>query len=69
MDLGELLKLGISVCKRTIPKYLGGVHTYPPRGQKLSTFLRNHAGLIWACDFLQIVDLFFRPLSAFFLIE
>jgi hypothetical protein len=69
MDLGELLKLGISVCKRTIPKYLRGVHTYQPGGQKLSIFLRNHAGQIWACDFLQIADLFFRPLSAFFLIE
>ena len=24
---------------------------------------------MWACDFLQIPDLFFRPLFAFFLIE
>jgi putative transposase len=40
-----------------------------PGGQKWSTFLRNHAGEIWACDFLQVTDLFFRPLFAFFLIE
>src|SRR5437667_3965168 len=40
-----------------------------PSGQKWSTFLRNHAGEIWACDFLQITDLLFRPLFAFFIIE
>jgi putative transposase len=66
---GELLKLGIRVCKRTIQKYLRTVRTHQPRGQRWSTFLRNHAGQIWACDFLQVSDLFFRPLFAFFLIE
>ena len=45
------------------------VRTQQPRGQKWSTFLRNHAANIWACDFLQVTDLFFRPLFAFFLIE
>jgi putative transposase len=57
------------VCKRTIQKYMRGVRRYQPRGQKWSTFLRNHAAQIWACDFLQVTDLFFRPLFAFFLIE
>jgi putative transposase len=66
---GELLKLGIHVCKRTIQKYMRSVRLQQPRGQKWSTFLRNHAGHIWACDFLQVSDLFFRPLFAFFLIE
>ena len=66
---GELLKLGIHVCKRTIQKYMRSVRTQQPRGQKWSTFLRNHAAQIWACDFLQVCDLFFRPLFAFFLIE
>jgi putative transposase len=66
---GELLKLGIRVCKRTIQKYMRGVRTHQPRGQKWSTFLRNHAAQIWAGDFLQVTDLFFRPLFAFFLIE
>ena len=66
---GELLKLGIRVCKRTIQKYLRTVRTNQPRGQRWSTFLRNHAGQIWSCDFLQVTDLFFRPLFAFFLIE
>src|SRR5215472_15205161 len=66
---GELLKLGLHVCKRTIQKYLRTVRTYQPQGQKWSTFLRIHAGQIWVCDFLQVTDLFFRPLFAFFLIE
>ena len=66
---GELLKLGIRVCKRTIQKYIMAVRSPQPRGQKWATFLRNHAAQIWACDFLQVTDLFFRPLFAFFLIE
>ena len=64
---GELLKLGIHVCKRTIQKYMRTVRTYQPRGQTWATFLRNHAAQIWSCDFLQVTDLFFRPLFAFFL--
>jgi putative transposase len=64
-----LLKLGIRVCKRTIQKYIRTVRIHQPRGQTWATFLRNHAGQIWACDFLQVTDLFFRPLFAFFLIE
>jgi putative transposase len=47
---GELLKLGLRVCKRTIQKYMRTVRTKPPRGQKWSTFLRNHAANIWAGD-------------------
>src|SRR5437588_9015000 len=66
---GELLKLGIRVCKRTIQKYMRQVCPPRPRGQKWATFVRNHAADIWACDFLQITDLFFRPLFAFFIIE
>src|SRR5205823_11905441 len=66
---GELLKLGMHVCKRTIQKYMRNVRTKPPRGQKWSIFLRNHAAQICACDFLQITDLFFRPLFAFFIVE
>jgi hypothetical protein len=66
---GELLKLDIHVCKRTIQKYMKHVRVPQPRGQKWSTFLHNHAADIWACDFLQVNDLFFRPLFAFFVIE
>jgi putative transposase len=66
---GELLKLGIRVCKRTIQKYMRTVRTQQPRGQTWATFLRTHAAQIWACDFLQVTDLFFRPLFAFFIVE
>jgi transposase InsO family protein len=43
----------------------------PPRrsGQTWATFLRNHAQDIWACDFLQVYDLLFRPLFLFFIVE
>jgi putative transposase len=63
---GELLKLDIRVCKRTIQKYMRPVRTTQPGGQNWRTFLRNHAAELWACDFLQVTDLFFRPLFAFF---
>jgi putative transposase len=66
---GELLKLGLRVCKRTIQKYMRNVRTKPPRRQTWSTFLRNHTSPIWTCDLLQVTNLFFRPLFAFFLIE
>jgi hypothetical protein len=38
-------------------------------GQSWKTFLHNHAPEVWACDFLQVTDLFFRPIFAFFIIE
>ncbi len=66
---GELLKLGMHVCKRTIQKDMRNVRTPQPRGQRWATFVHNHASQIWACDFLQVTDLFFRPLFAFFVIE
>ena len=66
---GELLKLDIRVCKRTIQKYMRHVRISRPRGQTWTSFLRNHAKEVWACDFLQVTDLFFRSLFAFFIIE
>src|SRR5205807_1793619 len=50
-------------------KYLRDAPRSRPSGQGWATFLRNHAGEIWACDFLQISDLLFRRLFAFFLVE
>ena len=65
---GELLKLDIRVAKSTIQRYLREAR--PPRraGQTWAAFLRNHAGEIWACDFLPVTDLLFRPVYAFFVI-
>jgi transposase InsO family protein len=66
---GELLKLGISVAKRSIQMYLRGTRRPRPRGQTWSTFLRNQARGIWACDFLHCTDLCFRSVFAFFIVE
>ena len=64
---GELLKLGVKVSKRTVQRYL------PKRRrqsvQSWATFLRNHAGYIWACDFTVAHDLLLRPLYIFIIIE
>jgi len=66
---GELRKLGIAVCKRTVQKYMRRARPPRPPGQAWGTFLRTHAREVWACDFLQLTDLCFRPLFAFFVVE
>jgi transposase InsO family protein len=70
---GELLKLDIRVCKRTIQKYMRQARKPKPSdrkpGQNWRTFLHNHASQVWACDFLPMYDLFFRPLFIFFIME
>lgn len=37
-------------------------------GRRKTVFSKEHPSL-WACDFLQVMDLFSRPLFAFFIIE
>jgi transposase InsO family protein len=65
---GELLKLGISVAKRTIQRYKRKVRAPTlPHGQSWKTFLANHT--VWAGDFLQVHDIWFRSLFAFFVID
>jgi len=64
---GELLKLGIRVNKRTIQRYIPKVHR--ASSQTWATFLKNHAGEIWACDFTVAHDLLFRPLYIFVVIQ
>src|SRR3954454_21516866 len=66
---GELGKLGIRVAKRSIQTHLRGNQVPRPRGQTWATFLRNPAHESWACDFLPVTDLCFRPLFAFFVVE
>jgi transposase InsO family protein len=66
---GELARLGIRASKRTIQKYVRRARPPRPAGQSWRAFLRNHAGETWACDFLQLTDLLFRPVFAFFIVE
>jgi hypothetical protein len=66
---GELLKLGIEVAKSTIQRYIDEACGPLSTKQTWSTFLRNHAQDIWACDFLQTYDLFFRTIFVFVVIE
>ena len=65
---GELLKLDIRVAKWTVQKYMRAARPAHRAGQPWSAFLRNHAEDIWACDFLPVTDLLFRPLYAFFVV-
>jgi len=65
---GELLKLDIRVAKWTVQKYMRDARPPGRAGQPWATFLRNHAGEIWACDFLPVTDVLFRPVYAFFVI-
>lgn len=57
---GELFKLGIKLHKHTIRKYMKQVRRRTSQNWK--TFLKNHAGEIWACDFTVIHTIFFKPL-------
>jgi putative transposase len=67
-----LLKLGIVVHADTVKKYMHRARQgVPPgnQGQTWATFIKNHAGEMWACDFLQTYDLFFRVVFVYFIIE
>jgi putative transposase len=60
------------VSKETIKKYVRRARKgLPPlkQGQTWATFLANHASEIWACDFVQTDDLFFRTVFAYFIVE
>ena len=65
---GDLLKLGIRGSKGTIQKYMRRVRPPGKRGQSWNTFVGNHSCDIWACDFLQLYDVLFRPIFAFFFV-
>jgi len=65
-----LLKLGVRVSPRTVRKYLPRRPPGRPRGDQLwSTFLKNHAKGVLACDFFVAVTATFRLLYVFVVIE
>jgi putative transposase len=64
------VKLGIRVSPRTVSKYMPKRPSGQPRGdQRWSTFLKNHAKAILACDFFVAVTVTFRMLYVFVVIE
>jgi hypothetical protein len=64
------VKLGIRVSPRTVRKYLPKRAPGQPRvDQRWSTFLKNHAKAILACDFFVAVTATFRMLYVFVVIE
>ena len=66
---GELCKLGLTVAKHTIQTYIAQVRPAKPPSQTWIIFLKNHAKDMWACDFLPVIDIWFRPLFLFFSVE
>jgi putative transposase len=66
---GELLKLGITLSKRTIQKYIRLVRKAPSFTHNWATFIKNHMGDIWACDFTVTYDWLFRPIYIFVIME
>ncbi|MGD1993318.1 MAG: hypothetical protein PVI59_09005, partial [Anaerolineae bacterium] len=43
-------------------KYIEDVRKSQTPKQTWATFIRNHASEIWACDFVQTYDFFFRAI-------
>src|SRR5216683_6655016 len=66
-----LLKLGIRVSPRTVRRYMAS--GAPPRGgarsQMWSTFVRNHASAVLACDFFVAITATFHVFYVFVILE
>jgi len=63
------LKLGIRVSPRTVGKYLLRGNPRGSAGQRWTTFVRNHAQAIVACDFFVSVTASFHVLYVFVAME
>lgn len=63
------LKLGIRVSPRTVGKYLEHGGPRANSGQRWTSFVRNHAQAIVACDFFVSVTVSFRVLYVFVAME
>jgi len=68
---GEMLKLGVKVSKRTVQRSMWKARhdADPGAGQSWRNFVTNHQRQLWACDFVQVHDLLFRSVFAFFIVD
>src|SRR5919109_2414928 len=66
-----LLKLGIRVSPRTVRRYMPtpGAPRAGMRSQQWSTFVRNHASAVFACDFFVVISATFRVFYVFVVLE
>jgi len=66
-----LVKLGIRVSPRTVRRYMptGCAPRDRTRSQSWSTFVRNHASVVLACDFFVVITATFRVLYVFMVLE
>jgi putative transposase len=66
-----LLKLGIRVSPRTVRRYMsqGAARRGGARSQTWTTFVRNHASAVLACDFFVAVTATFRVIYIFVVLE
>jgi len=66
-----LVKLGIRVSPRTVRRYMrsGSGPKHGPGSQAGSTFVRNHARSVLACDFFVTVTARFKLLYVFVVME
>ena len=66
-----LLKLGIRVSPRTVRRYMArsGAPRTGARSQTWSTFVRNHARAVLACDCFATVTTTFRVFYVFVVLE
>jgi len=66
-----LLKLGIRVSPRTVRRYMpiGASPRDRTRSQTWSTFVRNHASAVLACDFFVAITASFRVVYVFVVLE
>jgi transposase InsO family protein len=64
----ELARLGITVCARTVAKYMQRPYNGRP-SPGWRQFLDQHTGEIWACDLFTDQTVWFRTLYVFFVIH
>ena len=68
-DSRRIAEVGITLCKRTIQKYMPKERKALGSSQTWASFLKNQANGIWACDFTVVQDWLFRQWYVFVVME